>query len=260
MAKSFLRWVGGKSLLAKRIIQMMPDHECYVEPFCGAAHVFFRKPPSPVEVINDINGELINLYRCVREHMPEMLRLLQYMPISRVEFERLRDCNPENLTDVQRAVRFFYLQRLCFGGKVDKKKSYGYTKRESQKAKRINFPEYIDVANKRLIDVNIECKPYDDILVRYDTPETLFYCDPPYLGTQDFYGKGCFEIEDYCKLADVLKNIKGKFILSINDTPETRAIFNSFTQHEAKTTYSVKNGATRKAGESVRKELIYTNF
>lgn len=112
-------WLGGKYRLAGTIIPLIPsDHTCYAEVFGGAAWVLFKKPPSKVEAINDINADVINLYRCVQNHLPELLRQAEYLLPSRDEYCRLQHCNPTTLTDIQRAVRFLYLHRMGFGGKV----------------------------------------------------------------------------------------------------------------------------------------------
>lgn len=111
-------WLGGKYRLAPTIVSLIPEHTCYAEVFGGAAWVLFHKSPSPSEAINDINADIINLYRCVQNHLPELLRQSEWLLPSRDEFERLLNHNPATLTDIQRAVRFMYLHRLAFGGKV----------------------------------------------------------------------------------------------------------------------------------------------
>ncbi|ECW2126844.1 DNA adenine methylase, partial [Salmonella enterica subsp. enterica serovar Poano] len=111
-------WIGGKRRLAKHILPLFPEHTCYVEPFCGAAALFFLKKPSKVEVINDINGDLMNLYRVVKHHPDEFLRQFEWSLVSREEYDRLKSTPAETLTDIQRAARFYYLQRQAFGGRV----------------------------------------------------------------------------------------------------------------------------------------------
>lgn len=109
--KSIISWLGGKSKLAKQIIEMMPEHKCYCEVFAGAGHVYFRKEPSKVEVINDINKELVTLFRVIKHHPEEFLKQFKHMLVSRVEFQDAKQTPPETLTDIQRAARFFYLQK-----------------------------------------------------------------------------------------------------------------------------------------------------
>lgn len=111
-------WIGGKSQLAKRIIESIPTHTCYCEVFAGAAWVLFRKPESSVEIINDRSSDVINLYRVIQHHLEEFVRQFKWQLISREEWDRLKSVPPESLTDIQRAAQFYYLQRLSFGGKV----------------------------------------------------------------------------------------------------------------------------------------------
>ena len=112
-------WVGGKRRLAPHILPLLPAHTCYVEPFAGAAGLFFSKPPSKVEVLNDVNGDLVCLYRVVQHHLDEFMRQFRWSLTSRQMYAWLRETKPDTLTDIQRAARFFYLQKLAFGGKVD---------------------------------------------------------------------------------------------------------------------------------------------
>ena len=113
--KSFLSYLGGKSLLAGKILPLVPPHTCYVEAFAGAAWMLFKKDESPVEVINDINSDLITLYRIVKLHLDEFIRYLRWLLVSRDEFSRFLAETPETLTDIQRAVRFYYLLRSGYG-------------------------------------------------------------------------------------------------------------------------------------------------
>ena len=119
MAIPIIPWLGGKRRLADILIPRFPAHTCYVEVFAGGAALYFLRPPAEVEVINDVNGELINLYRVVQHHLEEFVRQFKYALSSRAVFKWLKDTPPETLTDIQRAARFFYLQQHCFGGKVD---------------------------------------------------------------------------------------------------------------------------------------------
>ncbi|BAN95454.1 putative methyltransferase [Plautia stali symbiont] len=102
-----LPWAGGKRRLAKQILPRFPAHTCYVEPFCGAAALFFMKSPSKVEVINDINGELVNLYRVLKHHLEEFMRQFKWALVSRAMYHWLKITPTETLTDIQRAARFY---------------------------------------------------------------------------------------------------------------------------------------------------------
>ena len=104
-------WIGGKRRLAKHILPLFPAHECYVEPFCGAAALYFLKTPGKIEVINDINGELVNLYRVVKHHLEEFVRQFKWALVSRQIYKWLQITPEETLTDIQRAT--FRSRRLA---------------------------------------------------------------------------------------------------------------------------------------------------
>src|SRR5947208_8781999 len=104
-----LSYIGGKNRLARRLISLFPKHTTYVEPFAGGAQVFFHKQPSKVEVLNDLDFEIVNFFRCCQNHYLELVRYLDYCLISRKWYDLLAASNPEALTDIQRAGRFFYL-------------------------------------------------------------------------------------------------------------------------------------------------------
>ena len=112
------KWVGGKSRLRKRIISLFPPHTCYVELFAGAAWVLFGKPPSDVEVLNDLDQDLITFFRVVREKPAELIASFEWELVSRAEFERLAKVDVSQLTDVQRAHRFYYLIMAGWGGEL----------------------------------------------------------------------------------------------------------------------------------------------
>src|SRR5437763_1204349 len=116
--KGPLSYVGGKNRIANQIISLIPKHQTYVEPFGGGAQVLFRKNLSPVEVLNDIDGELVNFYRVCQVHHEELLRCLRFMLLSRKWYEALQNTQPGSLTDIQRAARYFFLQKSSFGGMV----------------------------------------------------------------------------------------------------------------------------------------------
>lgn len=111
MSSPIIPWIGGKRRLADRLLPYFPPHQCYVEPFAGGAALFFlRQVPADVEVLNDVNGELVNLYRVVKHHLEEFVRQFKWALSSRQVFKWLQITPEETLTDIQRAARFFYLQ------------------------------------------------------------------------------------------------------------------------------------------------------
>ncbi len=233
-------WLGGKLLLSERIIAIIEaiPHRTYVEPFLGMGGIFFRRSKIPnLEVINDINQDIITLFRVLQHHPAEFVRSLRYCVNSRVLFRQLKSLAPDALTDIQRAARFYYLQRNCFSGRM-KNATYGADKTRS----RFNIRKlrtHLEKLHERLAGVVIEGLPYQALLEQYDTPETLFYCDPPYFDCEADYGPGVFSKDDFSVLAHSMRNAKAFCLLSINDVPEIREIFSGLFLLEVETTYTV---------------------
>ncbi|SDQ17050.1 DNA adenine methylase [Pseudovibrio sp. Tun.PSC04-5.I4] len=225
-------------------------HQTYVEPFVGMGGIFFRRADQPrCEVINDISGDVVTLFRILQRHYPQFLEVLKFQLTSRSEFERLAKVDPDTLTDLERAARFIYLQRTAFGGKVD-----GRTFGVSLRGARFDLSKIVPLledVHERLSGVIIERLSYADCIQRYDRTETLFYLDPPYWACEDYYGKGVFTADDFQKLADQLKSLKGRFLLSINDTPQIREIFADFDLEEVSLNYTVNTKSQKKAQELV---------
>jgi DNA adenine methylase len=247
-----IAYVGGKNRLAKKIIALLPEHTTYVEPFAGGAQVFFHKQASKVEVLNDLDGEVVNFFRVCQWHHEELIRYLRFMLISRKLHELLVVTQPSTLTDVQRAGRFLYLQKNSFGGLIRKQTfHYGVTVPSNYNPARI--PESIERAHQRLQRVQIESLPYEQILSKYDRPTTLFYLDPPYWGPMLY--RYNFTEEDFHRLADRLRDLQGKFILSLNDRPEVRSAFSDFAMDRSEIAYTAQAKSGKRYGE-----LLIRNF
>ena len=246
-------WIGGKRILAPRIIDLISatPHTRYVEPFVGMGGVFFRRSSRPKkEVINDISRDVVNLFRLLQRHFQQLLDVMKWQICSRAEFERLNGLDPDRLTDLERAVRFLYLQ-TTFGGKVTAR-SFGVTRDNPARFDLTKLLPMLEAVHERLCGVDIECLPFADCITLYDTKDALFYLDPPYWGNENDYGKGVFSRADFERLRGVLEKLQGHFILSINDRPEVREIFAGLQIEEAVLNYRV-GGTVRPA-----KELIIT--
>lgn len=246
-------WIGGKRRLAKTILPLFPKHACYVEPFCGAAALYFMKDQSDVEVLNDINGELINMYRVIKHHLDEFARQFRWALSSREIFRWLQVTPPETLTDIQRAARFYYLQKLSFGGKINNQ-SFGTATTSPPRLNLLRLEEDLSQAHLRLSRTYIEHQAWQDCIAKYDRPHTLFYCDPPYWGTEG-YGVD-FNLEQYDQMAELARSIKGKMIISVNDISEMRKSFAGLNVETVEITYTL-GGNNRSAKRS---ELIVRNF
>ena len=247
-----LSYIGGKNRLAKRVIAIFPKHKTYVEAFAGGAQVFFRKEPSEVEVLNDLDGEIVNFYRVCQQHYEELLRYFRFVVVSREWFDRLKSSNPATLTDIQRAARYLYLLRNCFASLV-RNPVYHRNVIQPPSFNLKSLPELIENAHKRLERVQLECAPYEEIVRRFDRPTTLFYLDPPYWG-KNLYRHNLGE-SDFEKLADRLGKVRGKFVLSLNDVPEVRKLFRDFHIQEVELHYTSQKAAGRRY-----REVIITNF
>ena len=236
MARPIIPWIGGKRRLAKQILPLIPEHTCYVEPFCGAGAIFFLKEPSKVEVLNDINGDLVNLYRVVRYHLEEFVRQFKWALVSRQVFEWLRITRPETLTDIQRAARFYYLQKQTFGGKVDGR-TFGTATTSPPRLNLLRIEEELSQAHLRLSRTGIENLDWQTCIRKYDRPHTFFYLDPPYWQTEG-YGVD-FPFEQYQALAETMGTLQGQAILSINDHRDIRRIFKRFQTKKVDISYTV---------------------
>ncbi len=237
-------WRGGKRALARTLAARIEaiEHTRYVEPFVGMGGVFFRRPSRPkLEVINDISADVVNLFRILQRHYQQFLDQLRFQTYSRAEFERLKATDPDLLTDLERAARFLYVQVTSFGG-MGSQFGVDYARPRWNLTRIVPLLEDV---HDRLSGVLIERLPYAECIRRYDSrPGTLFYCDPPYWGCTDDYGKGLFSEADFERLGDLLEGLQGRFILSLNDTPEVRELFGRFQLEEVQLNYRLSGRVT----------------
>ena len=251
MMKPPIPRMGGKSKLRKTILERIPEHICYVEPFFGAGWVYFGKEPSKVEVINDIDKELINMFRMIKYHAPEIERVLEYEFSGRDMFEEYKHCTVEYLTEIQRAVRFLYLISQSFAGKGE---TFGYGT-TSKPAPQIFYQGVLRDIKERLRNTYVENKSFEDIIKRYDRPHSFFFCDPPYFETAGYGNE--FGEQEHLLLRDTLSQIKGKFMVAINDHPKVKEWYKDFNIEEVQVAYSIskEQKARKEYGE-----LIITNY
>lgn len=246
-------YLGGKRLLSKTIINLInqTSHDGYAEPFVGMGGVFLRRSLQPkTEVINDINGEVANLFRILQRHYPQFMDTLRFQITSRREFERLSKTDPETLTDLERAARFLYLQRLAFGGKV-RGQTFGVVPSGTARFNLIKLAPQLEEIHERLAGVVIESLDWLAFIRRYDRRGMLFYLDPPYWGNEADYGNGVFAREDFAAMASMLRSIEGRFILSLNARPDVYDTFKGFQIDEVDCIYSVGGGQSTKPVKEV---------
>jgi DNA adenine methylase len=251
---------GGKRALAKRICAIIDatDHDSYAEPFVGMGGIFLRRSRRPrVEVINDISGDVATFFRVLQEHYVYFVDMLRFRVASRAEFTRLLAQDPVTLTDLQRAARFLYLQRLAFGGRVSGR-HFGVDASQGARFNTTKVEPVLADIHERLAGVTIEQLGYGEFIRRYDRAGALFYLDPPYWGCETDYGQDVFGRADFAQLAAQLARIRGRFLMSINDTPGVRELFGAFRIAEVPTTYAIATAATGTAKPVT--ELLISNF
>lgn len=249
-------YVGGKKLLARHVIAAIErePHQVYCEAFVGMGGVFFRRRSAPkTEAINDLNRDVATFFRVLQRHYQAFMDMLKWQVTSRAEFERLAGQDPEHLTDLERAARFIYLQRLSFGGRVAGR-SFGMDTNGPARFDTTKLGTLLEAAHERLAGVWIECLPWREFLARWDRPRTLFYLDPPYWGPGHYYGRELFQREEFAALAEALRGLQGRFVMTVNDVPELRRLFRWARVKGVPVSYSLPGNEAAKAA----RELIIT--
>ena len=234
-------YIGGKRNLARRLVGLIGTipHQTYAEPFVGMGGIFLRRATRPkAEVINDWSGDVSTFFRVLQHHYAAFLDMCRFQITSRANFQKLVALDPSSLTDLQRSARFLYLQRLAFGGKVAGR-TFGVSPSDPGRFDITKLGTMLEALHERLAGVVIEQLHWSDFLRRYDRPGTLFYLDPPYWGSESDYGKDMFGREEFTRMATILGDLKGRFILSLNDCPEVRETFAEFSTTPLQTTYQV---------------------
>ncbi|WP_426800971.1 DNA adenine methylase [Xanthomonas campestris] len=256
MTRPMIPWPGGKRRLIKHLYPHFPAHETYVEAFAGGAAALLMRPrPAPLEVLNDINSDLVCLYRCVRHHLDEFVRMFRWSLVSRQMFEWAQMERPETLTDIQRAARFYYLQKLAFGGKVEGKTFGVVASGLGPRLNLLRIEEELSAVHLRLANVVIERLPWHECITRYDRPGTLFYLDPPYWQTEGYGAE--FAFSEYQRMADLMRAIRGKVVVSLNDRPDIREVFAGFDIVPLQLSYTIGGEASR---DRTFRELIIKSW
>ena len=221
-----VRGFGGKWNLGPWIISHFPEHVCYVEPFCGGAAVLFRKPLSDVEVINDLNGEILNFFDVLRDQPDALIRAIELTPYSRAEHQRamILSDNP-----IERARRFYVRSQQSFSsGEASRVPSWRFQVNGHSLVNRWNKTSHLYAAAYRLKNVQLECDTAEAIITRFDSPDTLFYVDPPYVhSTRTSKDDYAFEMTDdeHRTLAAQLNSVSGMVILSGYDCDLYRDLY-----------------------------------
>lgn len=257
------KWVGGKSRLRKYIIPLLPSHTCYVEPFGGAAWVLLGKQPSDVEVLNDIDQELITFFRVVKEKPGDLITSFEWELVSRAEFERLATLDSSQLTDVQRAHRFYYLIMAGWGGELNYPR-FQTSITDGGHGNRLigaleTLRQRLEPVHKRLSTVIIENLDWGKCIDRYDSPTTVMYIDPPYPENGCNYAHNMRSWEEHVELFRRLEATRGKWIISSYDTPKIRDLFSLYHIMPVRSA-SGMNVDKKAEKRTVNREVLITNF
>lgn len=228
---------GGKFHLAPKLVKLLPSHRIYVEVFGGAGNVLLTKPPSPIEVYNDRDGALVNLFETIRNHPLLFLERCQFLLYSRelyAAWSRQLDDNFQSadIDRIEAAVRTYYCMVSSFVGDPTKGWAFDRSSPGGGKGGPMRWMSVwhkIGYLSDRLRHVAIDCLDFRDCIKNWDTEQTLFFCDPPYPSavSTGFYGHD-FPWEDHLELAMILKNVKAKWLITYDDIPEIRALYKEF--------------------------------
>ena len=227
MAKKPLRspiwWFGGKGNMIGKLLKLIPPHKIYVEVFGGGGSLLFAKKPSPVEVYNDIDSGLVNFFRVLRdpEKFERFHKLVSLTPYSREEYYFCRDTWKDCEDEIERAYKWFVVARMSFSGDFGEG-GWSYTISATSKnmasacSRWLSVIEDLPQIHQRIMRVQIDHKDFKGVFPTYDTPETLFYCDPPYVlntrkGVRYQYE---MSLKDHEDLVKILLGLKGMVLLS----------------------------------------------
>ena len=265
MLRSPFKWVGGKSRLRRSIIPLFPVHDCYVEPFGGAAWVLMGKSPSPVEVLNDIDGELVNFFRVVKHDPEALIESFDLELVSRKEYDRLAALPTDGMTDLERAHRFYYLIMAGWGGEGLYPR-FQTSIHDSGGGNRLigairRLRERIEPVHRRLQGVIIENLDYRECMDRYDSPSTLMYLDPPYVRNGVNYTYNLKTPEEHAILAETVRRLRCRWILSGYDTDEMREWFDSYNIIEVAFWSGMNTGAEENERQrTLNREILVLNY
>lgn len=261
--KTPITYYGGKQKIAPWIIGQIPEHSIYVEPFAGGLAVFFKRPwdKKIKEVINDKNSMVTNFYTQLRDNFDELYRVIEYTPYSLDDFKYCRDIYnaKQEASDLEKARAFFVTMNCSFASNGSGWARATTTNRNGAFALNNKKKIVADLAH-RMISVHIENRCALDVIKTWDNPETFFYCDPPYPGSDQSLYKG-YTMEDFNELTEVLSQIKGKFMLSCYQK-EGMNVYNFIAVKKEATCHARREIQGRGKGEIKQKrtETVLRNF
>ena len=243
-------WAGGKARLCKYLLPLIKPHTCYVEVFGGGLALMLSKPPSQVEVINDVNGDLVSFYRNCKLHLEAILDELDFVLNSRREFEDYIE--QPGLTEIQRAARWFIRNKLSFAGSGD---HFAIT-RTTPHSSRENRILAMRSLSRRLDRTTIENRSWEKLFSAYDHEETLFFLDPPYPEAGVTYG-GWDEVT-VARFCNAVRDLQGQWIFTFKDCEQVRDLMHGYTFQTVDRARGISNNTgSKKSGRYT--EIIITS-
>lgn len=256
MTDAVFPFPGGKSRYAQWILDQAPDHHCYVEVFGGAAGVLVNKPPSTVEIYNDLDGDLVQFFEVLRDRHDELVEWLETVPYSRELHEEWADLYYHGYRPsepVLRAGQFFFLRYAQWGGIYSEPAGFGTSKVSSSATSFANKIDRLDEFAERFDAVTIENLSWNGVIEKYDATETWFYCDPPYVHKEGYYP---IDEIDHDAFVECLHDCEGNWIVSYGDTlPDG---FEDFPIVDREGKFYINSGLVGEAKEST--EHLVLNF
>jgi Site-specific DNA methylase len=261
LGKSPIKWVGGKSKMVAKLVPIFPEHKGYVEVFGGAGWMLFGKERSKWEVLNDLDNNLMNLWEVIKNNKDDFISSFDFTLISRKTFNDYKEIykNKQYIDKIHQAHILYYLLKAGVGASLPDGGGCGFgIAKDSSRLRLEDIESDINTAHERLKKVIIENRDFSDIIKSYDSTDTFFYLDPPYRNTsRSSYPVGKFGDEMYQKLSESVRNLKGKFLLTINDDEYIRELFKDFNIMNHEVYYSV---CKTDNGRQAFSELIITNY
>ena len=260
---NFFNYMGGKYYLSKKLLNFIPKHHCYVEVFGGSAKLLFTKEPSNIEVINDKNKLIANLFYVVSFYFDEFYSKISTLVYSRELFKIFREKIKGyviEIPDIDAAVMTYYLYNVSFSGKIS---AFSFSKVTKSAMPFFNKIKNLPLIHDRLKNVIIENLDYEEIFKKYDDSNTFFYLDPPYYGYEkEGYYELNFSVEDHKNLLNLIKKLKGKWMLSGYDNELYQEELKEYNRYEfevVKTSYGITSLSKEKKRPN-GKEVIWFNY
>lgn len=258
-------WYGGKFSHLDWLLPLLPDCHHYCEPFAGSAAVLLNRKPAPIETYNDLDGEVCNFFRILREHSNELTRAIGLTPFSREEFLLACSLDPD-ITPIERARRFYVrarqvrtgLAQMASVGRWANCKNTSRAGMSGVISRWLGGVEMLPEIAERLIRIQIENRPAIDVIRLYDSPQTLFYCDPPYVHSTRGDSKAYrHEMTDqqHAELATVLNDAKARVAFSNYDCELLSRLYPS-----PKWQKQVAPAKTNHSTKGKRSEVLWTNY